>query len=70
MKTRIEVSKEGSKELTLFRVRNGYKNLGEALEAAMDAVKEYEKLGGRGEVFEENGITVSFADRKKEGGLL
>ena len=32
MKTRIEVTKEGSKQLTLYRVRNGHKNLGEALE--------------------------------------
>jgi len=65
-KTAIRVTKEGSKQLTLFRARNGYKNLGEALEAAMDAVKEYEKLGGRGEAFEGDSVEASFAQRRKE----
>ncbi len=54
-KTAIRVTKEGSKQLTLFRARNGYKNLGEALEQAMIVVKEYEKLGHRGEP---NGIFI------------
>ncbi len=46
-KTAIRVTKEGSKQLTLFRARNGYKNLGDALEAAMVIISKYEELGHR-----------------------
>ena len=41
--TRIRVTKEGSKQLTLFRVRYGYKNLGVALEQAMKSILRNEQ---------------------------